>query len=391
MDYDEELFDDENFETNYESDDYEYDDDDSNQYDEMDVNELADITNEPHQFNVPNANNQNNEPAIFQNEEEEIIFEGDESVQEVIDEDDEEEEEDEDYDESDEEDISLEADEEEQPNPMLRRTERIRVPNPRYQHLQSSNERTEEYTIEVAHIIAMTMNHYMNSMVGMNDAETYSFIQTYSLNKGLKKFGDRGKDAAQKEMKQLHDRIVFEPILISEMTTSERKRAMESLIFLTEKRDGTVKARTCANGSTQREYIPREEATSPTAATEAILITGVLDAKQGRDVMTLDIPNAFVQTEIPERDEKIIMKIRGRLVDILTEICPGVYDDYVIYEGKQKVLYVKMLRALYEMLISSVLYYKKFRTDIESIGFEVNPYNICVANQTIDGKQHTAT
>jgi hypothetical protein len=243
VDYDEELFDDENFETNYESDDEEseYDDDDSNQYDEMDVNELADITNEPHRFNVPNANNQNNEPAIFQNEEEEIIFEEDESVEEVIEEDDEEEQ-DEDYDESDEEDISLEADEEEEPNPMLRRTERTRVPNPRYQHLQSSNERTEEYTIEVAHVIAMTMNHYMNSMVGMNDAETYSFIQTYSLNKGLKKFGAHGKYAAQKEMKQLQDRIVFEPILNSEMTSSERKRAMESLIFLTEKRDGTVKA-----------------------------------------------------------------------------------------------------------------------------------------------------
>jgi hypothetical protein len=51
----------------------------------------------------------------------------------------------------------------------------------------------------------MTMSHYMNSMVGMNDEEAFSFIQTYSLNKGLKKFGDRGKDAAQKEMKQLSD------------------------------------------------------------------------------------------------------------------------------------------------------------------------------------------
>jgi hypothetical protein len=228
-------------------------------------------------------------------------------------------------------------------------------------------------------------------MAGMNDDETFSFIQTYSLNKGLKTFGDRGKEAAQKEMKQLHDRVVFEPILIADMTPQERKRAMESLIFLTEKRDGTVKARTCANGSTQREYIPREEASSPTAATEAILITGVIDAKQGRDVMTLDIPNAFVQTPIPEREEKIIMKIRGRLVDILIDICPGVYDDYVIYEGKYKVLYVKMLRALYGMLISSVLYYKKFRKDIESVGFEVNPYDICVANRSVNGKQQTVT
>jgi hypothetical protein len=36
------------------------------------------------------------------------------------------------------------------------------------------------------------------------------------------------------------------------MTTLERKRAMESLIFLNKKRDGeTVKARMGANGSTQ--------------------------------------------------------------------------------------------------------------------------------------------
>ena len=167
------------------------------------------------------------------------------------------------------------------------------------------------------------------------------------------------------------------------MTSLEKKRAMESLIFLAEKRDQTIKARTCANGSTQHAYIAREEATSPTAATDAILITGVIDAKQGRDVMTLDVPNAFVQTPIPHSGEKVIMKIRGSLVDILLEICPGVYDNYVVYEGrgKQKVLYVQMLMALYGMMIASILYYKKFRKDIEGVGFEVNPYDICVANR----------
>jgi hypothetical protein len=96
--------------------------------------------------------------------------------------------------------------------------------------------------------------------------------------------------------------------------------------------------------------------------------------------MTLDIPNAFVQTEISLDGDKIIMKIRGQLVDILLELCPGVYDDYVIDEGKHKILYMRMLKALYGMLISSILYYKKFRKDIESIMFEVNPYDICVAN-----------
>jgi len=63
---------------------------------------------------------------------------------------------------------------------------------------------------------------------------------------------------------------------------------------LVEKRNGRVKARTCANSSTQHSYIPKEEAASPTASTESIILTGVIDAKQGRNVMTLDIPNAFV-------------------------------------------------------------------------------------------------
>ena len=38
------------------------------------------------------------------------------------------------------------------------------------------------------------------------------FVVTYSLKKGIDTFGDRGKDAALKEMKQLHDRECFKPI-----------------------------------------------------------------------------------------------------------------------------------------------------------------------------------
>jgi hypothetical protein len=125
----------------------------------------------------------------------------------------------------------------------------------------------------------MTMVHYNTKLIGMNDTQASSFLQTFSLKQGIKKFGEQGIKAVHKEMKQIHDRVVFEPTSIEEMTMLERKRAMESLIFLTEKRDETVKARVCANGSTQRACMSREEALSPTAASEAILITGVIDAK----------------------------------------------------------------------------------------------------------------
>jgi hypothetical protein len=68
-----------------------------------------------------------------------------------------------------------------------------------------------------------------------------------------------------------------------------------------------------------------------------------------------------------------------------------VYDNYVLHEGKNKIIYVKMLKALYGMMIASILYYKKFRGDIESIGYEINPYDVCVANKEVNGTYHTVT
>ena len=133
--------------------------------------------------------------------------------------------------------------------------------------------------------------------------------------------------------RQLNDRVVFEPISVNEMKTLERKRATESLIFLNENIEITIKSRICSNWSSQRAYILRKEATISTKALEDIITTGVIDAGQERDVMTLDTSNAFLQTEIALDGDNIIMNIRGKLVDILIEICPVVYDKYVRYEG----------------------------------------------------------
>ena len=74
----------------------------------------------------------------------------------------------------------------------------------------------------------------------MSKTKFYQLAQTFSLNKGIKKFGSKGKQAAYKEMKQLHDRVVFTPIKVEKLTKLEKQRAMESLIFLTKKRDGKI-------------------------------------------------------------------------------------------------------------------------------------------------------
>jgi hypothetical protein len=104
----------------------------------------------------------------------------------------------------------------------------------------------EEYSIESAQVIAMSMCHINEMLFNGHSNQAHQFAQTYTLGKGLKKFGQKGRQAAFKEMKHLHDRMVFKPIRVEELlTTPEKRRAMESLIFLVEKRDGTIKGRTC--------------------------------------------------------------------------------------------------------------------------------------------------
>ena len=123
---------------------------------------------------------------------------------------------------------------------------------------------------------------------------------------------------------------------------------MEALMFLTEKCDKSIKGRMVYNGKPTREWLTREDSASPTAALESIMLTAVIDAYEERDVMTVDIPNAFIQTKMPETkagEERVIMKITGVLVDMLVQLNPELYGPYVVYENGRKVLYVQVLMS----------------------------------------------
>eukprot|EP00957_Ditylum_brightwellii_P084680 6438920-Ditylum_brightwellii.AAC.1 len=52
-------------------------------------------------------------------------------------------------------------------------------------------------------------------------------------------------------------------------------------------------------------------------------------------------------------------------------------------------LYVKLQKALYGCLKSTMLLYKVLRKDIEEHGFQINPYDPCMANNDINGLQLT--
>ena len=160
-------------------------------------------------------------------------------------------------------------------------------------------------------------------------------------------------------------------------------------MHLKRKKTGQVKGRGCADGRKQRAYIDKDTATAPTVATEAVFLTAVIDAMERRYVAVMDVPGAFLQADMPE-DETVHIRITGVMVDILLEIDPEMYGPYVVMEGKEKVLYLELLKALYGTLRAARLFWEKLSGIlIKEWGFEANPYDSCVVNKMINGKQCT--
>jgi hypothetical protein len=61
-----------------------------------------------------------------------------------------------------------------------------------------------------------------------------------------------------------------------------------------------------------------------------------------------------------------IMKITGVLIELLVNMFPEVYGPYdVVMDKHKKVIYVQVLRGLYGMLISGVIWYTKLQKDLE--------------------------
>ncbi len=125
-------------------------------------------------------------------------------------------------------------------------------------------------------------------------------------------------------------------------------------MFVKKKSSGVIKARKVAGGNKQRDFISKESASSPTVATELVLLTSMIDSLEDRDVAIVDIPNAFIQTIVEDDEENIVMRIRGHMVDVLIKVAPKVYGPYIKADKQgRKQLLVECLNAIYGMMVAS--------------------------------------
>ena len=87
----------------------------------------------------------------------------------------------------------------------------------------------------------------------------------------------------------------------------------------------------------------KEDASSPTVAIESLMLSCVIDAEEGRDVGTVDIPGAFMQADM---EDTVHMKMEGKMAELLVRIDPKLYRKYVRMESGKMVLYVELKKAL---------------------------------------------
>ena len=207
-----------------------------------------------------------------------------------------------------------------------------------------------------------------------------------SMRRGLAEYGDAGVQAVLKGLLQLHDRRVLEPKQAHQLTREEKRTALQYLMFLKKKRNGIIKGRDCADGQKQRAYTTKEEASSPTVAIKAVMLSCIIVAKEHRDVATVDLPGVFMQADV---DEVVHMRMEGKMAELLVRINPQLYRKYIVIEGNKNVLYVELRKALYGTLKAALLLWRLLTARLVVWDFKPNPYDSCVMNKDINGNQCT--
>jgi hypothetical protein len=87
-------------------------------------------------------------------------------------------------------------------------------------------------------------------------------------------------------------------------------------------------------------------------------------------------------------DDFVIVKLTGQTVKIMCDV-NSEWKELVIEENGKKVLYLQLKKALYGCIKSAILWYECFAGQLQKMGFELNPYDPCIANKMINGKQCT--
>ena len=148
--------------------------------------------------------------------------------------------------------------------------------------------------------------------------------------------------------------MVMEPVDANKLSKKGKSASLQYIMFFKKKRSRKIKGRGCADGQKERLYMSKDKVISSTVATKALLLTCLINSMEGRDIATVYIPGAFMQSDMEGGDT--FMKLEEKTVSILDKIDPKMYKQDVMSKNGKNVLYVKLKKALYGTLQASLLF-----------------------------------
>jgi Reverse transcriptase (RNA-dependent DNA polymerase). len=245
-----------------------------------------------------------------------------------------------------------EYDEDVKPEPVLRRSERL-----------TAGKRTQD-------------EDYLFSLTQM------------SLNLGLKTHGEVAEEAIRAEFDQLFNKKkAFEPVRLSSLSKTQRKKILRSSMFLKEKYDGRgifekLKGRLVADGRSQDRKLYQDKE-SKTSAIESILLSLGVASMEKMKMAKVDVGGAYLNAFIEHGDE-IFMMLGPQITKILLKHFP-MLKEYV--EKGDDRLIVRILKAMYGLVQSAALWYDVLTKFLMKLGFKKNGKDNCVMHKrTKDGK-----
>ena len=186
-----------------------------------------------------------------------------------------------------------------------------------------------------------------------------------SARRGLEKHGEKAAVAILKEFTQLHNMGVFEGVHKSQLTPLQLKGALRLVTVVKEKRDGSLKGRTCADGRPQRAYISKEEASSPAVAIESLLTSLAIDALEDRDIATADVSGAFLHGDM---DDFVVVRLSEEESRALISV-DREYERFMILERGKVTMYLRLRKALYGTLKAAIIWYNTFTSVLKKSWF----------------------
>ena len=115
----------------------------------------------------------------------------------------------------------------------------------------------------------------------------------------------------------------------------------------------------------------------------------MIDTYEMCDVVTLNIPGAFLQTKLPADEKEVHVILDGRMAELLAKIAPDVCQKYVHHKRDSHTSNANSMWHEQNSEGCPAVLAEAHYTSLKTREFVINTYDWCIVNKTISGSQCT--